>query len=153
MFVFPLFWELLCALMILAFSSMSVSSAAKNVLAPIIEELMAEHPRVFRGKQPQASPTIPIGWRGLLDEFCLLLEAICNEHELSSLQFHRILDESGSLILDLTFDCELSDHQTRTIEARAFALRNRSVFTCCVCGRLADTSTNPVFCEKHNKSN
>ena len=152
MFVFPLLWELLCSLMILAFSSMSVSSAAKNVLPPIIEELVAAHPRVFRGKQPQASATIPSGWRGLLDEFCLLLEAICNEHELSSLQFHRILDESGCLILDLGFDCELSEHQTRTIEARVFSLRNRSVFTCCVCGCLADTLSKPVFCKKHNKS-
>jgi hypothetical protein len=138
--------------MILTFSSMSVSPAVKNVRPLVIEELVEAHPRVFRGKQPQASPTIPSGWLGLLDEFCLLLEAICNDQELSSLQFRRILEESGCLILDLTFDCELSEPQARTIEARVFALRNRSVFTCCVCGRLVDTLTKPVLCKKHNKS-
>jgi hypothetical protein len=82
----------------------------------------------------------------------MLLESICNENELSSLQFHRILDESGYLILDLSFDCELSEPKAQTIDARIFALRNRSFFTCCVCGRLADTSTKPVFCKKHNES-
>ena len=118
----------------------------------MIGGLVEAHPKVFRGKHPQVSLSIPSGWRGLIGEFCLLLEAICNEHELSSLRFHRIFDESGRLILDFTFDCELSEHQTRTIDARVFALGNRSVFTCSVCGSLALTlTTPPVRCSAHNK--
>lgn len=151
-FVFPLLWEFLGALMMLAFLHMSVSPTAKNELSQMIGPVVKAHPRVFRGKQPQVSPTIPSGWRGLVDEFCSLLEAICDEAELSSLQFHRILEESGRLILDFTFGCELSEHQARTINARVFALGNRSVFTCSVCGRLGETLTAPpVRCTEHSE--
>jgi transposase len=45
------------------------------------------------------------------------------------------------------------EHQTRTIDARLFALSTRSVFTCSVCGRLVDTpsTATPVLCKEHNK--
>lgn len=136
------------------FRIMSVSSTVKNRLSQLTGELVETHPTVFRGNHPQVSASIPSGWRGLIDEFCLLLEAICDKRELSRLQFHRILDESGRLILDFTFDCELSERQLRTINARVFALGNRSVFTCCICGRLAETLTPPpVLCAEHCKGN
>lgn len=134
-----------------SFFSMLVSSAGRPALATMIKDLVETHPKVFRGKYPQASPTIPVGWHRLLDEFCLLLEAICDESELSSLQFHRILNESGCLILNFDFGCELSERKAQTIDARVFALRNRSFFSCSVCGRLVKTLTNPVLCKEHEK--
>jgi len=133
------------------FLHMPVSSSAKTDLPQLSGSVFEAHPKVFRGKQPQVPPSIPSGWRGLVDEFCLLLEAVCDEDELSSLQFHRILEESGRLILDFTFGCELSARQARIIDARVFALSNRSVFTCFVCGRLAETLTRPpVRCTEHS---
>lgn len=133
------------------FFNFSVSSTGWLILATMIEVLAAAHPKVFGSKHTEVSPNIPIGWRGLIEEFCLLLEAICDDQELSSLQFHRILDESGCLILELDFNCELSEHQIQVIEARVFALRNRSFFSCSVCGRLTDALTTPVFCSEHEK--
>lgn len=131
---------------------MSVSSTAKYIVPQMIDGLVEAHPKVFRGKPPQVSPSIPSGWRGLVDEFCLLLEAICDERELSTLEFHRVHDEFGCLMLDFTFGCELSEHQITTIDARVFALSNRSVFTCFICGRLAETlTTPPVRCTEHSK--
>lgn len=137
--------------MIQAFLHMFDSSNVKNSADLMIRSLVEAHPKVFHGKQPRVSPSIPVGWHGLLDEFCLLLEAICDEHELTNLRFHRILDDSGYLIFHFEFDCELSAHQVQTIDARVFSLRNRSFFTCYVCGQLVDTLTRPVLCKKHNK--
>lgn len=112
---------------------------------------MGAHPKIFRGNHPEVSPSIPIGWRNLVDEFCLLLELICDERELASLQFRRIVEESGRLVFDFTFGCELSEHQTGTIDARLFALSNSSVFTCSICGRLVETlpTTTTMLCKKH----
>lgn len=117
----------------------------------LIEDLVEAHPKLFLNKQPQISPTVPCGWRELVEWFCLMLEKICNEHELTTFQFIGILEESGFLILDFDFDCELSVHQTEMIESKVLLLRNRSFFTCYVCGRLVDTLDKPVLCEKHNK--
>lgn len=130
---------------------MIVSSAGRPVLAIMIKNLVEAHPKVFCGKYPQVSPTIPVGWHRLLDEFCLLLEAICDEYELASLQFHSILNESSCLILNFDFACELSERKAQTIDARVFALRNRSFFSCSVCGHLVENITNPALCKEHEK--
>ncbi len=127
------------------------STVGRPALATMIGDLVEAHPKVFRGKYPQVSPTVQIGWHRLLDEFCLLLEAICDENELSSLQFHRILNESGVLILNFDFCCELSERKGQTIDARVFALRNRSLFSCSVCGCLVDNLKIPVLCQQHEK--
>jgi len=134
------------------FLPMPVSSSVR-ALSQTIGSLVEAHPKVFRGNIPQVSPSIPSGWRGLVDEFCRLLEQICDERELASLQFHGIFDESGYLILDFTFGHELSQNQTRTIDARRFALSTRSVFTCSVCGHLIDNPSTapPILCKEHNK--
>lgn len=126
-------------------------SIANKFLPLIVQDLVDAHPKVFRGTLPQISSTVPNGWRGLLGEFCLLLETICDERQLFALQFHSILDDSGCLILDFTFDCEVTAAQVKTLDARVFALRKRSAFTCCVCGRLTDTLTRPVVCTEHEK--
>ena len=122
-----------------------------SVFPLAIEDLVKAHPRVFLNKRPKMSPTVPSGWRQLLDWFCLLLEKICNDHELGNFQFNGILEESGFLILDFAFDCELSEYQNERIDSKVFLLRNRSFFTCYVCGCLADTLEKPVLCKKHNK--
>lgn len=119
----------------------------------MINNLVEAHPKVFRGRCPQVSPTVPIGWQRLLDEFCLLLEAICDENELSGLQFHRIINESGCMILNFDFGCELSERKAQTIDARVFALRNRSFFSCSICGCLVENMTNPVLCQEHERLN
>lgn len=120
--------------------------------APVtIAALAKTHPQIFRGNYPRVSPTIPTGWLGLIDEFCLLLEAVCDQHELAALEFASIVNDSGCLIFNFTFGCSLSERQTQTIDARVFALRNRSIFSCIVCGNLSNTLTNPVLCESHNK--
>jgi hypothetical protein len=117
----------------------------------MIEDLMAAHPRIFRGERPHVSTSVPNGWYGLLNEFCSLLHTICAEDELSSLHVHGIIDDSGCLALEFTFECKLSETQKQTIDARVFALRNRSMFTCAICGRLAETLEIPALCAKHNK--
>ena len=134
-----------------SFFNMLNSTVGSPALATMIEDLVQAHPKVFRRKYPQVSPTVQVGWHRLLDEFCLLLEAICDENELSSLQFHRILNESGVLILNFDFCCELSEWKGQTIDARVFALRNRSFFSCSACGCLVDNLKIPVLCQQHEK--
>jgi len=111
-----------------SFFNMLVSLDGRPVLTTMINDLVEAYPRVLRGKQLHVSPTIPVGWRRLLDEFFTLLEAICDERELDSLDFLRILNESGCLILEFDFGYELSERKGHIIEARVFALRNRSFF-------------------------
>ena len=123
-----------------------------SMLPTMVEDLLVAHPKIFHGTRPQISNSVPNGWYGLLNEFCLLLENICAEDELSHLQLYEIMNDSGCLILKFSFDCEVSERLTETIDARVFALRNRSVFTCVICGRLADTLTAPVLCAEHIKS-
>lgn len=119
------------------------------MLSTIIEDLVVAHPTIFRDTRPLVSPTAPAGWRDELKWFCSSLEKICTDEELKSFRLHRIHDDSGSLGLDFTFDCGVSKEKAEMIDARAFAARNRSVFSCVVCGSIVDAVAKPVLCAKH----
>lgn len=136
-----------------SFSDMLVSSDRRLVPTTMTNDSVEAYIKFFRGKDLQVSPNIPVGWHGLLIEFFSLLERICDERELSSLRFYRICNESGYLVLNFEFSCELSEQKAEIIDARVFALRNRSFFSCSVCGCLAEVLTNPVLCKEHTNLN
>lgn len=86
----------------------------------------------------------------MVEEMCRLIERTCTADQLRALRFTQINEELGSLYFDFSFDCELSDQQWRILDARVFALRNRSVFSCITCGQLVKDDDFPTtFCAMH----
>ena len=66
-----------------------------------LSELVARHPRLFRGEAPQWA-TVPPGWFALVDKLCFDLEALGESGRELPLQVERITEKFGSMRFSLT---------------------------------------------------
>lgn len=121
-----------------------------------IRNMVEAHPEIFNNSLPRLSSAVPVGWRRLLDQFCVMLKSLCDADQLAQLEFEQISEKYGRLHLDFRFASPLSEDQRTIIDARLFAMSNRSVFSCFSCGELVsdlDAVCSPMLCKAHRPVN
>ena len=114
--------------------------------------LVRRYPKIFKGQFPLLPSVVPPGWYLILNELCALFEELCSDEQLSKLEVIQITKRFDSVWLNYVFRCLLTDDQTEVIDARVFAMRNRSRISCVICGKFAETLPLPMeemLCARH----
>ena len=99
-----------------------------------LSELVARHPRLFRGEAPQWS-TVPPGWFAMVDKLCFDLEALGEPGCKLPLQVERITEKFGSMRFSLT---PRSGKAAEQAQEMIWAVREATLRICPGCG--GDTS-------------
>lgn len=117
-----------------------------------ITTLLASYPHVFKASPPAYSGNLPSGWQPLIIELCDYLQKVCTKEQLRALRVLEIKYDDDSLNFEIDFGNALNDSQALTFGAKLFALRNRSRFSCHVCGQLVQkfpAQGEPPVCDSH----
>ena len=117
-----------------------------------IAKVIAAHPKIFKGRYPERTSPIPIGWCDLIDHFFSILERRCSEEELNHIKFYELGNQHGALELDFEFQCPLPAQHEFEISALIYGLRNRSAVTCVKCGKIVEEfpeTGEEALCNKH----
>ena len=122
-----------------------------------LAELVARHPRLFRGEAPTWS-TVPSGWFAIIDKLCCDLEALVPPGDDLPLWVEQITEKFGSLRFNLErlpeHDLDPNPHGLVVDEAlqalheRACGLtwpaRQATLVTCPGCGADTSDRENPM---------
>lgn len=100
-----------------------------------IKPFIDGYPKLFRSGEPSVCTTVPTGWNPLLHELCQLILSACTTEETEDFKFEEISVNQGFLLMRYNLPPTLSLHWRQAIDARSFAIGNRSHATCVKCGR------------------
>lgn len=137
-----------------------------------LEELIAAHPKLFRGSEPAVPSYVPEGWYEIVDQLCCDIEALVApeperievrqiKEKFGGLRFYFAWDRDADLFLDLhgdggirTLVTEAHGPQVMTgIRALVTAASERSEQTCQRCGAPGTLTTRggwvSTLCERH----
>jgi hypothetical protein len=136
-----------------------------------IAQLMATHPRLFRGQAPMCWSEVQSGWWCLADEVCSGIERQLTAEELAHFQVLQIKEKFGGLRLywrlqpceHATFHgVEVQDGEifgasaersnTAGVDAIQQLVRvayDASLRTCKICGCRLSTGADNVCCQRH----
>lgn len=101
-------------------------------------ELISRHPAIFKGCVPEDALSLPSGWCGILSNWCRVLERVCSTEELLDFFILEMRERHGALLLEFQTNVTFSKTKLETIEAGAFALRNRCPLSCLRCGAVCE---------------
>ncbi len=137
-----------------------------------LEDLIAAHPKLFRGLPPAVPGHIPPGWHALVDELCSAIELLMApeperievteiKEKFGSLRFYCSVEGAADMFIDLHTEEGLKTlvqkadgpavmENVRTLVMEAY---RRSVRTCQECGapglRAVRGGWVSTLCERH----
>lgn len=75
-----------------------------------LDQLVAAHPKLFRGSQPEIWSDLPPGWYVLADELCCAIEAMLGDTA-DKFAFRQIKEKFGELRVYFHIDSSIDDKQ------------------------------------------
>ncbi|MGV8898724.1 MAG: hypothetical protein ACOH2B_05690 [Burkholderiaceae bacterium] len=117
-----------------------------------LEKLVSGHPKIFYSKARRHIPELPTGWYVMVNWFLGSLENYCTDYELDRLEYLTVVEDEGSLKIEMDFVCELPLERQKDIVHKMDFFTLRCGAACVVCGRIAPefgTVEKKPLCKKH----